>query len=661
MPTKLFAGFLLVGGVTAGFAQPISLHAPLTIPIPSSYSLIPAGFASADFNGDGSLDAALLVAASNGTGEVNGVLVFLGNGDGTFQPFRFFATVSAGAECLVVGDVNGDGRIDLIASGPDGTSVLLGNGDGTFAAPVQSAGGGCPLATGDFNLDGKLDIASISQSTSATSVFQLGVQLGSGEGHFREAAWTLNINASSLVVGDFNGDGKPDVAVALMNPDTGTVGVLLGRGDGTFAPIRKFGTAVPVRDNITQNAGGIATADFNQDGHLDLAVATGFPFRTDQGTIDVFLGNGDGSFQASQQVAGGSASFLTTGDLNGDGKPDLVAGESYLLGKGDGTFQQPVFLAQPDFQCMVETSLYCLYINFGAAIADLNKDGLADIMVATAQIVATARLGVSGTPPTYTYSLSTLLQRSGTPSFSATGVSAATFQEPVTAGSLASAFGSGLSQTTATATSPPWPNSLGGIQLAFRDLAGFIHLAPLLFVSPGQINYEVPPDLPDGVASIAVAPAGSSIIDSGQAINVSWDGAPSFFTVNGQGLAAANAVRVHPEDNTVTPVPVVTCEGSSRCTPVPIDVSGDPVFLSLYGTGFSKVSNLLDVVLFCSVNGNREVATAGYFGPQGLYPGLDQVNFVLDGSLAGSGDSAIFCFFTGGPTESTNVVHVTIK
>ena len=90
-------------------------------------------------------------------------------------------------------------------------------------------------------------------------------------------------------------------------------------------------------------------------------------------------------------------------------------------------------------------------------------------------------------------------------------------------------------------------------------------------------------------------------------------------------------------------------------------MSGDPVFLSLYGTGFSKVSNLLDVVLFCSVNGNREVATAGYFGPQGLYPGLDQVNFVLDGSLAGSGDSAIFCFFTGGPTESTNVVHVTIK
>ena len=197
--------------------------------------------------------------------------------------------------------------------------------------------------------------------------------------------------------------------------------------------------------------------------------------------------------------------------------------------------------------------------------------------------------------------------------------------------------------------------------MLFRDLGGYIHLAPLLFVSSDQINYQVPPDLPDGVASITVAPAGSPIIDSGQAINVSWDGAPSFFTVNAEGLASATAVRVHPEDNTQTPVPVVACEGSLPCKPVPIDVSGDPVFLSLYGTGFSKVSDLLDVVLFCSVNGNRAVGTANYFGPQGLYPGLDQVNFVLDGSLAGIGDAAIYCFFTGGPTESTNVVHVTIK
>jgi uncharacterized protein (TIGR03437 family) len=359
-----------------------------------------------------------------------------------------------------------------------------------------------------------------------------------------------------------------------------------------------------------------------------------------------------------------SASFLTTGDLNGDGKPDLVAGESYLLGEGDGTFQQPVFLTQPDFQCNVERSFgYCLYLNLGAAIADLNRDELADIVVATAQIVGPIQgsFGDMGTPPTYTYSLSTFLQRRGTPAFSITGVSAATFQEPVTAGSLASAFGVGLSQMTATATSPPWPQSLGWIQLVFRDLAGFIHVAPLLLVSPGQINYEVPPDLPDGVASITIAPAGSPIIDSGQAINVSWDGAPSFFIVNSQGLAAATAVRVHPEDNTLTPVPVFSCEGFSPCRPVPIDVTGDPVFLSLYGTGFSKVTDLLNVVLFCSVNGNREVVTANYFGPEGVYPGLDQVNIVLDGTLAGIGDAAIYCFFTGGPKESTNVVHVTIK
>src|ERR1035438_8000404 len=267
-----------------GFAQPISLHAPATVPIQSSIE----GFVSADFNGDGKPDVAVLAGSA--------ILVFIGKGDGTFQPPVNFLTTGA---CLAAGDVNGDGKVDLIASGSAGTSVLLGNGDGAFAAPIQSAGGGCPLVVGDFNGDGKLDIAWISSSG-------LGVQLGDGEGHFSAAKMTEIINTFSLVAGDFNKDGKLDIAVALEYPATGTIGVLLGNGDGTFSTLRIHGPAA-------QNGAQIAAADFNQDGHLDLAVTTTL---TGQATVYTFLGAGDGTFKPPLESAGESDLILMAGDLN---------------------------------------------------------------------------------------------------------------------------------------------------------------------------------------------------------------------------------------------------------------------------------------------------------------------------------------------------------
>jgi uncharacterized protein (TIGR03437 family) len=481
---------------------------------------------------------------------------------------------------------------------------------------------------------------------------RVGIQLGSGDGHFANASWTISVNAAALVVGDFNEDGKPDLAVSLMNPETGMVGVLTGKGDGAFSSIQKYGVAVPVKNNITQFAGGIATADFNRDGHLDLAIAAGYAFRTNQGTIYTFQGNGDGTFQTWHAIPGGSASFLTAGDLNGDGKPDLIAGESYLLGIGGGTFQPAVFLAQPDVSCSPGTFHdYCYYSNLGAFIADFNKDGLPDIAVVTVQ-------GASDQLVVRTNTFSVLLQATGMPLFAATGVSAATFQEPVTIGSLATAFGSGFAEDTAVAGAPPWPTALGGIELQLRDFGGKLHLAPLLYVSPNQINYQVPPDISDGVASIAVAPVGSPAVESGEAINVSWDGAASFFTLNQHGLAAATAVRVHP-GGMQTPVTTAACTSAGGCKPVPIDVTGDPVYLSLYGTGF-ETPNLLDVILYCSIN-NQPASVVDFVGPQGQYPGLDQVNLRLASSLAGSGDSVVSCYFTGGPSETINEVHITIK
>jgi uncharacterized protein (TIGR03437 family) len=615
-----FVGVVLLT-LPLGFAQPISLHAPATVPIQSSIE----GFVSADFNGDGKPDVAVLAGGA--------VLVFLGKGDGTFQPPVNFLTAGA---CLAAGDVNGDGKADLIASGSTGTSVLLGNGEGAFGTPIQSAGGGCPLLVGDFNGDGKLDIAWIGSSG-------LGVQLGDGQGHFSAAKMTASINASSLAAGDFNQDGKLDIAVALEYPAAGTIGVLPGNGDGTFSALLLYGPAA-------QNGAQIAAADFNRDGHLDLAVTTTL---TGQATVFTFLGAGDGTFKPPLESPGVSDLILIAGDLNGDGIPDLLAGESYLLGKGDGTFQQQVFIAQPSTVCVPNGAHdYCYYYNLGAAIADFNLDGLADIAVVTQQGLNSANGSTS------TYSLSVLLRSSGMPRFAATGVSAATFQEPVTTGSLASAFGLGLADRTASAEAPPWPTTLGGIQLQFRDYQGTLYLAPLLFVSPRQINYQVPPDTPPGVASITVDRAGSPLIESGQAINVDSEGAPSLFTVNDQGLAAATAVRVHP-NGTQTQVQVYACDAPSPCHAVPIDVTGDPVILSLYGTGFELDEVSIFTYPVCAVNGGAQIDPA-YFGPQGQYPGLDQANLALPASLAGSGDTVIACQNLG-VGSPTNAVHVTIQ
>jgi uncharacterized protein (TIGR03437 family) len=188
-----------------------------------------------------------------------------------------------------------------------------------------------------------------------------------------------------------------------------------------------------------------------------------------------------------------------------------------------------------------------------------------------------------------------------------------------------------------------------------RDLEGTLHLAPLLFVSPGQINYQVPPDIRPGVASISIARGDGQPDDSGQALLVSYDGAPGFFTVNAGGLAAATAIRVH-HDHTQSPVPVIACHKLSPCTAVPIDVTGDPVYLSLYGTGFEVPStNLLGFT--CTANGSVSLHVT-YYGPQGYFPGLDQINIKLPSSLAGSGDTAVSCVLG---STGTNAVHRLIK
>jgi hypothetical protein len=188
--------------------------------------------------------------------------------------------------------------------------VLLGQGDGTFL-PAQSFPAGTgprSVAVGDFNGDGKLDLAVADYGYYGNGQ-TVSVLLGNGDGTFQAAqSFPAGTAPNSVAVGDFNGDGKPDLAVA--NLYSGTVSVLLGNGDGTFLPA--------VTDAAGVHPSSVAVGDFNGDGILDLAVA-GY------GGVRVLLGNGNGTFQTTNfSYVPGSVS-VAVGRFNGDGFPDLAA------------------------------------------------------------------------------------------------------------------------------------------------------------------------------------------------------------------------------------------------------------------------------------------------------------------------------------------------
>ena len=303
-------------------------------------------FVAGDFNGDGNLDLAFAAATTPSTA----TYVLLGNGDGTFATSPIVA--GSGAIFLTAGDFNGDGKLDLAFSAPyyygvENVGVILGNGDGTFSVRNDYSTSASPLAatTGNFHGSGKADLAvveNVSQfSTGALSVFS-----NNGDGTFQPYVdYTVGVNPQTAVTGDFNGDGVLDVAVlnAGAQLQQGTVSVLLGNGNGTFQ--------AHLDSSVGVSYGYMVAGDFNGDGKLDLAVPSGVYSSTSgwQGAIAILLGNGNGTFQAPTLVALPTTSE-PVGIAAGDFKLDLAvsgeAGDVYvLLGNGNGTFSSPAAYA----------------------------------------------------------------------------------------------------------------------------------------------------------------------------------------------------------------------------------------------------------------------------------------------------------------------------
>lgn len=266
----------------------------------------------ADLNGDGFLD---VVQSSD---EASLLTVSLGNGDGSFKAPTYHANLISNVfnSNVSLGDVNGDGRPDIVVSDDSASGALLLNlGNGTFAAATTLAGAGF-LA--DFNNDGKLDLV--------TSAGTIGVSLGNGDGTFSSPLFSNGggtmMYSSEGGVADLNNDGNLDIL--RYDFPSHAMYAYLGNGDGTF----EYRGFVGHLDNGGTN-GGIALADMNGDGIVDMVNGSyaGNPVGT-----GIYLGNGDGSFRAGVSVgAVPGAGFVlssTVGDINNDGIPDWVYGTS---------------------------------------------------------------------------------------------------------------------------------------------------------------------------------------------------------------------------------------------------------------------------------------------------------------------------------------------
>ena len=222
---------------------------------------------------------------------------------------------------VAVADVNGDGKPDLLMANADGSvRVLLGNGDGTFQSTVSYKSGGAfadSVAVADVNGDGKPDllVANACGTSSTCQAGSVGALLGNGDGTFQAAVtYPSGMNeAFAVAVADVNGDGKQDLLVG-GGGENDNVGVLLGNGDGTFQPVVSYSSG-------GNTALSVAVADVNGDGKPDLVMAIAF-----YNTVAILLGNGNGTFQAATTYGSGGIlpRSVAVADLNGDGKPDVA-------------------------------------------------------------------------------------------------------------------------------------------------------------------------------------------------------------------------------------------------------------------------------------------------------------------------------------------------
>ena len=547
--------------------------------------------AAGDLNGDGIPDVALAFAHT--------LAILTGNGDGSLAA-GYTAPLANLPVQVSLADFNGDGKSDVAVLEQGGAvEIFPGQGNETAGGPVATAiPGAAAFAVGDFNGDQKTDLAVITPNS-------LEILPGNGDGSFAVPVVTaLNFSPASVTVGDFNGDGKLDLAIA--NPGTagnmdGALVVLLGKGDGTFVAMPD----IPVSYGAGVGPFFVASADLNRDGKPDLVALEGAP-GTDSGGAAVLMGNGDGTFQMpliyQAPIAYGTATAAVA-DLNGDQFPDLILPGGYLLAQGDGTFQ-PYATAPIGPQ----------------AIADFNGDGKADFAsIENLGVAVTLNLSPVATgPPLVVYSAASLSAG------------------PLAPDSLATAFGANLASTG------------GSTGVSVTDSAGKSREVRLIYVSPHQINFQIPPGVAPGPATISVSGTGIPTVTA--QIEIA-SAAPALFMANAGAVATGYLLTVNVSGETRQPFST-TRNGLVVPAPVSINSGAVQLYLVLFGTGIRGAATS------CFIDSGIPYAQVSFAGPKLLDTvGVDQVNVLLPEPLS-SGTYPV-AFNCGGGV--TNTVYFTVQ
>lgn len=345
----------------------VALAAPPSVSFSAPQTFTPRGggprfVGVADFNSDGISD---LAVANEGSGTIS---ILIGNGSGVFT-LTAGSPIAVGAlpDSVAVGDFNNDGKVDLAADASTSVAILIGDGTGGFAAapsPSLSLVNPSFVAAADFNNDQNLDLVVADASSNDVVIL-----IGNGTGSFSPLGAPIATGRWPIAIAtaDFNLDGWTDFAVAEFRDNHVTV--LLGNGSGGFI------TAPGLPITTDEQTSSITAVDVNGDGVPDLVVSASLG-----GSISILLGQRNGAFTkaaGSPIVVGTSSNWVTVADFNLDGKPDLAVvfevsnNLIVLLGNGDGTF-----VAAPGFPVIVGTSP--AFVTAG----DFNRDGKSDLVTA---------------------------------------------------------------------------------------------------------------------------------------------------------------------------------------------------------------------------------------------------------------------------------------
>lgn len=331
----------------------------------TSFSVIgsgPQSVAGADFNNDGNLDLVTANILSNN------ISLILGNKTAVFSRVSTFSTETGNApRSITTGDFNRDGKIDVATANfnTNNVAIFLGNGQGNFSIATnfplgEKAVGPIFITSLDFNRDGILDLATSDFSSASVSLL-----FGDGLGNFTSVAKidiTNGVGPRAIVSEDFNRDGNIDLALVNFNSDN--ISILLGNGTGGIS----LQTQIPLSEKASPFS--IVAGDFNQDGSLDLATANG------NNTISTLFGDPSGMFTAPIDISlasGSTPQSLQVADFNQDGKLDLATANSgsvsILLGGGDGSFRLPTDIEVPGVKGII-----------GLLVANLNQDTKLDLL-----------------------------------------------------------------------------------------------------------------------------------------------------------------------------------------------------------------------------------------------------------------------------------------